>query len=71
MDESVNQKFDELTSDMRLEKLLQDLVNRADVAQIVAKLSARIYKAARKEGLPRSAAMLMARDYWDYEIKPA
>lgn len=72
MDENnINEEFDALTESVKLEKLFQDLANRAELAQLIAVHSARVYKAARKSGLPRREAGYMAKEYWNYEVRPA
>lgn len=72
MDENnYKDQFEALTENMKLEKLFDDLVNRAELARVIAMHSAEVYKAARKAGLPRKAAAYMARGYWDYETQPS
>lgn len=72
MDENnIKAQFEEMTENMKLEKLFDDLANRAELARVIAMHSAEIYKAGRKAGLPRRQAAYMAKSYWDYEVLPA
>jgi len=72
MDEnSYKAQFDSLTEGMELEKLYDKLADRAEFARNIALHSAEIYKSARKAGLSRKLARAMAKDYWDYEVKPS
>lgn len=70
-DDKIKAEFDEMTESMKVEKLFDDLADRAEAARIIAMHAATIYKTARKAGLPRRQAAYMAKEYWDYEVKPA
>lgn len=69
MDENnVNEEFDALTEGVKLEKMFHDLAGRAEFARMTAMHAASVFKAARKNGLPRPLAMTVAKEYWDSEM---
>ncbi|WP_371666025.1 hypothetical protein OG306_33400 [Streptomyces sp. NBC_01241] len=71
MDENYKDQFEALTEGLKYEKLYDALADRAELARVAAMHSAEIYKTARKAGLSRKLAGAMAKDYWDYEVKPS
>ena len=70
-DDNFNEKFEDLTESMRLEKVYDSLADRANLVRVIAMHAADVYKAARKAGLPRKVAAAMARDFFINENTPA
>ena len=70
-DDNFNEKFEDLTEGMRMEKVYDNLADRANLIRVVAMHAADVYKTARKAGLPRRVAAAMARDYFDIETTPS
>jgi hypothetical protein len=70
-EDNYNEQFEALTEGMQYEKLLDEMANRAHLAQIIARHSAEIYKAGREAGLPRDAAGQMALSYFQFETSPS
>ncbi|MEU0912180.1 hypothetical protein [Streptomyces althioticus] len=63
-------KFEELTEGMALEKLYDQIANRADIARFVIRQTASVYRMARRAGLPRRLSAELARSYWSTEMSP-
>lgn len=69
-EESYNEKFKELTKDMAVEGVLDQLMQRAQGYQALTVHCALIYKLGRRAGLPRRTARFMAREFFRSEITP-
>ena len=70
-EDNYKEQFEALTEGMEYEKLLDQLAERAELARIVARHSAEVYKAGRESGLPRDTAGQMAMAYFQFEITPS
>jgi len=69
-EDDFKEKFEALTEGMQLEKLYDQMADRADIARRVAQHAGEVYKAARASGLPRGLAAHLASSYWDSEMSP-
>jgi hypothetical protein len=70
-DDKYKEQFEALTEGMEYEKMLDRLAGRAELARIIARHSAEVYKAGRDAGLPRATAGQMAIFYFQFEITPS
>lgn len=68
--EQFDDRFAALTDSLSLEKLYDQMADRADIARKVALHAAELYKLSREAGLPRHLADFMTKSYWNTEMGP-
>lgn len=67
-EESYKEQFEALTGGMAIEKVYDQLAERADVIRFLTAHCGEIYKSARKAGLNRKTSRYMAREYFRSEM---
>lgn len=70
MEENVDEEFSKLTQELKVEQLRTDMHSRAVTVSYLMELTAAVYKAGRRRGLPRKAAKNLAMQYFESEMSP-